>query len=78
MDGDAFPNAESFVQLSDGGSVKEGRSVLLTHYEVPASWLPWRAGFWYGQFTGPFTHLMFESRRPMGSGTARIPPPPKR
>ena len=51
------------------------RAVLLHHYEVPSSSLPWNGGFWYGQFTGPVTRLMRENERPMGSTTTRIPAP---
>jgi hypothetical protein len=68
MVGDGFPCAEAFVRLGDG------RAVLLHHYEVPVSDLPWEPGFWYGPFTGPTTRLEGDSERPMGATTTRIPP----
>ncbi len=70
MTGDGFPCAEAFVRLGDG------RALLLHHYEVPVSDLPWEEAFRYGPFTGPLTRLPFDKRRPMGSTTTQIPPIP--
>lgn len=69
LTGDGFPNAEAFVRLGDG------RAILLHHYEVPFSDNPFKGGYWYGPFTGPFTRLYGDPQRNMGESTIVIPPP---